>query len=132
MAQFKRVINIPTGAATTILATKPCRGYTVKESILLANGTSANTPQGINVVDQTSPNQPTIQLPPPSTTNEPGEFPTFKVGVDEDASFHGPHGQILANGPNYVIGQGATAALPLCTVASNTGSNTAVEVTEYV
>ena len=132
MAQFTRVINIPTGAATVILATKPCRGYTVRESIVLADGVTQNTPQGFYFVDKTVPSQPTRQFPPPSTTNEPGEFPTAKVGVDEDASFHGPHGIPLANGPNYVVGIGETAALPLCTIATAGLDATAVEVTEYV
>jgi hypothetical protein len=130
--QFKRVINVPTGAATSILATKPCRGYTVRESLLEADGATANTPQGFNWVDKTSPSQPTIQFPAPSTTNEPGDFPTAKVNVDEDASFHGPHGLIIANGPGWVQGIGATAAQALCTVATAGMSATAVEVTEYV
>lgn len=132
MAQFTRVINIPTGAATTILATKPCRGYTIAESIVLADGVTQNTPQGFYFVDKTVPSQPTREFPPPSTTNEPGDFPTARVGVRDDASFHGPHGQILANGPGWVQGIGATAALPLCTVATAGSGATAVEVTEYV
>jgi hypothetical protein len=129
MAQFSRVID--TSGATTILATKPCRGYIVRESLLKADGSTANTPTGFKFVDKTSPSQPTLQFPAPSTTNAPGDFPTAKVGVDEDASFHGPHGQILANGPNYIVGQGATAALPLCIVTA-LSSETAVEVIEYV
>lgn len=132
MAQFKRVINIAGSAAVVpIAATKPCRGYTIKESLLKADGTTPNTPVGFIAQDLTVPSQPNIQFPAPSTTNEPGDFPTFKVGVDEDASFHGPHGLGLGNGPNYVVGVGATLATTLCNITS-AGAATAVEVTEYV
>lgn len=131
MAMFSRIINIPTGAATVIPFSKPARGYTVRESIVLADGVTQNTPQGFYFVDKTVPSQPTREFPPPSTVNEPGDFPTAHVG-DIDPSFHGPHGQILGNASNYVQGQGATAAQTLCTVATAGSGATAVEVTEYV
>jgi hypothetical protein len=130
MPTVRTVVNIPNGAATTILASRLDRRYIIKESLLKADGSTANVPQGIVVIDKTQSGQPAIQLPAPSTTNDPGTFPQFSQPDANDASFHDAHGAIIANGPGVVVGVGVTAARPLCTVASATGTATAVEVIE--
>lgn len=128
MAQFTRILNVPAGAAgIAILGSVLSRRYIVTESATLANGT-ANNPQGLLVTDQTplnagQPAGPQLSVPIGGA---------FMVPPESDTTVHEFSGQILSNGPGTLIGVGTTAALPLCTVISATGTATAVVVTEIV
>jgi hypothetical protein len=130
-----RIVDIgASGSPTTILATVPCRRWIIRESLVKADGSSANTPQGFKI--QAADNHggtaygPVEERAAASTTNEPGTFPEYSFPDVNDTSFHETHGAIVANGPGIVIGVGATAALPLCKVSSLTGTATSVSVTE--
>jgi hypothetical protein len=137
MAERSRIVNVPGSgsAAVAVLGTVLARRYTVRESLLKADGVTANTPQGVVVTDQTpgnsgQPAAPPVVVPNPASTTYPGQFSTFSVPDESDNSFHECHGSPLTNGPGVELGVGTTAALPLCSILSATATATAVIVTE--
>jgi len=135
-----RVIDIGVaGSPTTILATVYCRRWKVRESLVKADGTTANTPQGFSVqpadnssnANKSSPTYgPPVYRAAASTTNEPGNFPEYNYPESDDASFHGPLGSPVAKGPDVLLGVGVTVAQPLGKFASLTATATTLEVIE--
>lgn len=119
-----RVIDI--SGATTVAATVPVRRYVVRESLVKHDGSSSNTPVGVLYQDLTRASQPVIKRPAPSTTDQVTDF---TVPPPEDASFHGPVGEIIANGPSVNVGVGVGAGASLFT-ATPVSSTTSLEVWE--
>ena len=135
-----RVVDIgASGSPTTILATVYCRRWKVRESLVKADGTTANTPQGFSVQvcdNSVTPTKaagtfgPLVRRAAGSTTNEPGDFPEYNYPEPDDASFHGPLGSIVARGPDVLLGVGPVAAQALGKFASLTATATSLEVIE--
>ena len=122
------IIDLPgSGSALqAILATGPLYRFTIRESIVKADG-SANTPQGLLY---TMPgNTKVFSLPAPTTTNEPGDFPELQVPEKGSMSFHGGLGSPLGNGPDTPgAGMPAVVATTLCSMKSATATGTSIEI----
>ena len=129
-------LNGSGGAIVTVLAKRACYRYRVQESQLKADGTTANTPQGIIITDLTGTNrtppitQAPVNLPAPSNTQEPSEYPYLEMPSPNDAQCHGGLGHIIAKGPDVTLGVGVVAALPLFQARSATAAATSVLVFE--
>lgn len=120
-------LNGTGGAYTNIVATGPLRRFKIYESLLKADGTTAVTPQGLTYT--LFGGTQVFQLPAPSTTNEPSEFPKIEIPDGDDASFHGWQGNVLGNGPDKPgAGVAPTLATVLAAVRSATSTATSVVV----
>ena len=127
-----QIIDVPAAGSPissgllAILATGPLLRFTLRESVLTAAGV-ANTPQGLNYV--LGGNTQVFQLPAPSTTNEPGDFPEIQVPEKGSMGFHAGLGSPLGHGPDTPgAGQPAIAATTLISVSSATAQGTSVEI----
>src|SRR5271166_3338054 len=110
-----------------ILATGPLLRFTIRESLLTAEG-APNTPQGLNYTLNGSAR--VFQLPAPSVTQDPGEFPEIQVPEKGSMGFHVGYGCPIGHGPDSPgAGQPDIPATVLISISSATTSNTtAVEV----
>ncbi|MGA8727379.1 MAG: hypothetical protein WB608_01405 [Terracidiphilus sp.] len=129
-------INGDAGALISIIATGPCRGWRITESIIKLSDGSAVTPQGFTIqIPNDGTAAPgfntTFARPAASEANEPGEFPYFENW--NHISEHGPVGEVFANvgNANPGSGIGATAAIELCRIRSLTATATTIEIVEY-
>jgi len=121
-------LNGSAGAYVALLATILLRRVVVQESLLTSTG-AANTPQGLTYTLPGSTQ--TFQLPVPTTTQEPGEFPKIEIPDREDMSFHQAYGNVIGNGPDTPgAGVAPTLATTLMTLRSATATATSVLVTE--
>jgi hypothetical protein len=138
MQKPPRIIDLGANQAfTTVLATVGCRRFGIRESLIKHDGVTANTPQGLQL--QVADNSlfpastafgPLEVMPAPSTTNEPGTFPTYWYPNETDQSFHGHEGLMVARGPDTIVGVGVVPAQPLAKVASFTNTATSIVVIE--
>ena len=118
----KKVIDVPAnGTLRDILATGPLTYFEIVESQITAAG-APNVPQGITY---SLPNDDFAQL----HEAIPGEV----VQIGDRAARHGSKGggSMLGNGPNVIVGIGATAATTIAKVQSLTSTPTSVEVTQW-
>ena len=136
MQKPSRIIDLGINQAfSTILATVACKRWILRESLTTSTG-AANLPQGLQFRVADNSAVPTVAygplqaLAPPSTTNEPGEFPQYAYPDVSDASFHGWQGIPVARGPDTIVGVGVVPALPIFKVASATNTATSIEVVE--
>lgn len=120
-------LNGDGGAYVNILATGPVRRFKIVESLLKADGVTPVVPQGLTFTLFNGTQ--VFQLPPPSTTNEPGNFPAIEIPDPGDTSFHGWQGNVMGNGPDTPgAGVAPTLATVLAKLRSATGTATSVVV----
>ena len=130
----RRLIAVgASGAPTTILATGPCRGWRIQESVV-TTGNANQAQQGFEA-----------QIPNDGTAN--GFTTWFARPLNAVAAFspndnffenwnqiseHGAEGEAFAGaGGASGAGIGTTAATPLCKVQSLTATATTIEIVEY-
>lgn len=130
----RRLIAVgASGAPTQILATGPCRGWRIQESVV-TTGNAAQASQGFE-----------CQIPNDGTAN--GFSVWFARPLNTTTAFspndnyfenwnqiseHGPYGEVFA-GPGGALGAGigTTTATLLCNAQSLTATATTLEIVEY-
>lgn len=120
-------INGSGGAFVSILATGPLRRFKIYESLLKADGTTVNAPQGLTytLFDGTQ----VFELPKADVTVQNQPFPTLSIPDVDDAEFHGWQGNVLGNGPDTPgAGVAPTLATVLAKIRSLSATGTSVIV----
>jgi hypothetical protein len=120
-------INASSGAFTTILGTRLSR----RAEIIEDASQNAGTQQGLifqrpSYGDSSVPGQPTVTWGPTEQITGTEEPLVLGNPASDDRQF----GNILCNGPGFLMQVGATPALPLINIKS-AGSATKINVKEY-
>lgn len=127
----RRIIDIGvSGSPTNIVATGPCRGWIISESLITSAGV-ANTRQGwITRIpnDGTANGFTTKFTRAAASASDPVPFFENINRISEV----GPNGEVFA-GPGGAMGAGGgtTSATKLCDAQSLTATATSIEIVEY-
>lgn len=122
-----RLVDLPNGVYTNIVATGPCRRMFIRESYLTSGG-GANVPVGVNYQlpnDNSGSGFATaFLLPVPSASN-----PNPSIDLSNIISQYGPYGEMIGNVGQIVNGVLQTAAT--VTKLQPASATTTVEVWEW-
>lgn len=123
------IVDVVAGG-TPILATGPLRKLKITESVIKADGLTANVPTGLDVTLPEDNYTQVVRILPPTAAEAGAEPESFELG--QDAAFHGPHGADLGNGANSPgAGIPAQPATTLCKLKPTGGGTTSVRVQQW-